>query len=98
MNKSKTFSRSADNIDFRRCQAFVPVTCDLSPQPKVKAGNSVAVTEAMLSSGTINVRQMAEDAAKMQKYIAKGGKQGELSGDKTIRPSGLFNNRVERRK
>ena len=44
-----------------------------------------------LPSGTINFRQMIEDAAKMQEYIAlMGGKKNESSRVKFIKKSGLF--------
>ncbi|QMW00761.1 hypothetical protein [Spirosoma foliorum] len=63
----------------------------------ISKAESVAVVAGQASdsaltsfSGTINVRQMAEDAAKMQDYIANGGKKSESSGVKFIKQSGLF--------
>jgi hypothetical protein len=51
---------------------------------------SGTVAQTALSEATINFRQMAKDAAKIQEYIANGGKS---RGVNTIKPSGLFNNR-----
>ncbi|MVM32070.1 hypothetical protein GO755_18620 [Spirosoma sp. HMF4905] len=59
----------------------------------VVAGQASGSAPTSLLSGTINVRQMAEDAAKMQEYIANGGKKSELSGVKFIKQSGLFDSR-----
>ncbi|GAB4016333.1 hypothetical protein GCM10028808_44440 [Spirosoma migulaei] len=68
-----------------------------APMVAEKPDSPVTIEVASLPSTTINFLQMAEDAAKMQEYIANGGKQSEASGVKFIKPSGLFNNWVGRR-
>ncbi|GAB4056334.1 hypothetical protein [Spirosoma litoris] len=59
----------------------------------VVAGQASGAAITSLPSGTINVRQMAEDATKVQDYIANGGKKSESSGVKFIKQSGLFDSR-----
>lgn len=58
--------------------------------PPYLSGSEVksAHTEAS-PSGTLNVRQMMEDAARVSDHIANGDKLEELSGIRFFRPSGL---------
>jgi hypothetical protein len=90
MNKSPSSNKGQSSIYTRR---------SFSPTEYAKP-LFATVEHSVVSKGdipkplvTINFRQMAKDAAKMQEYIANGGKQGESSESKLIKPSGLFNNR-----
>lgn len=93
MNKVKIVASNGSHMAFRRCEERELVRAPkyaLSPQLDSKTSGSVAITETMLSSGTIDFRQMAEDADRIHDHIANGGKPDDLSGIKFFNPSGLF--------
>lgn len=60
-------------------------------------GESTASQSALGSSCGINVRRMVEDAFIIREQKANAGKTSELSGTRTIEPTGIFNKRASER-
>ncbi len=66
----------------------------VAPNPPFfdKVGNEVVTGSVTSDVLAIDICQMAEDASKMQAYIAKGGKKADPR-DTIIKPSGLFSHK-----
>ena len=69
---------------------YVPVAAQNSGKP-------ANAQSAFGSSCVINVRRMVEDAVIIREQKANAGKTSELSGTRTIEPTGIFNKRTSRR-
>lgn len=69
---------------------YVPVVAQNSGKP-------VTAQSAFGSSCGINVRRMVEDAVIIREQKANAGKTSELSGTRTIEPTGIFNKRTSGR-
>lgn len=57
-----------------------------------KVGKEVVIDPVAPNVPAIDFCRMAEDASRIQAYIAKGGKKADPS-DTIIKPSGLFSNK-----